>query len=80
MFYLFGMFVILCCIFVNLLFIFLSLLLKRLKVEEKEFVKNRPLLYKLILNYAKIKDIKIIVFLILTIILLASVLMICHIM
>lgn len=80
MFYLFSMSVILCCIFVNLLFIFLSLFLKRLKVEEKEFVKNRPLLYKLTINYTKIKDIKIIVFLILTIILLASVLIICNFM
>lgn len=80
MFYLFCMSLILGCILFVILSALLSLLLKMLKLENKEFVKSRPLLYKLTISYGKIKDIKIIIFLLYAIFILIGLLIICYFM
>lgn len=80
MFYLFCLSVILCCILINLVILFFSLLVKMFKLEEKIFIKNKPLLYKLIINYNKVKDIKLIIILVVTIIGLLFSLLICNFM
>lgn len=50
------------------------------KLEEKNFIKNKPLLNKLIINYNKVKEIKLILILVVTIIRLLFSLLICHFM
>lgn len=66
MLYLVCLCVILCNIFINLILLLFTLLVKTLNLEEKEFVKNKPLLYKIVIKYNKIKNIKIIFIVLMT--------------
>ena len=80
MLYLVCLCVILCNILINLVILLFTFLVKNLKLEEKEFVKNTPLLYKIVLYYNKIKNIKIIIIVIMTIIMVGSCFILCYFM
>lgn len=80
MYYLFNVSVILVCILILILIVLFTLLVKMLKLEYQEFVKNRPLLYKIVLGYSKIKEIKIIILLLGVILLLLNVFIGCYFM
>lgn len=63
MFYLFSLSIILFCILIIIFSLTATLLIKRLKLEEKEWIKNKKLLHKIVLGYNQIKEIKIYFFL-----------------
>jgi len=64
---------ILCCFF-----LIMSMLSKQFKIEEREFIKNRPLLHKLVCFTILLRDLNNFVFLILTLLCFIGILLNCY--
>lgn len=64
MFYLFNMSIVLFCILIIIFSLSTTFLIKQFRLEEKEWIKNKDLLYKIVLSYNKIKIVKIYILLV----------------